>query len=376
MMRLRNRNGFALPMSILIIAILTAAVAASFTAANGEFLTNRAQRGANRAYQIAETGLEQFMVLRGTNKADGTPWCSNCGDPVTADSEWTRVTLPGGYADIVAVKVRPPIDSSTPGVFFIRSTGTDTSSLLGSFGGNANYAQHAVGVYAKWVTTTMKVAAAWVSLSGMTKNGAAGSIDGADACGQMPTLAGGQTPTGGCSGNSSAFSGSPPLDTTKTLAQLKAQSTLDWGGIVNGNAIPADYTIPGDAFPSAAWFAADTTRWPVIRIHTNGYSLPNQGRGIIIADSDFTISGSNMWSGIVLVGGKLTSNGNNTTFGATLSGLNYLIDGQADPGSVDNATQNGTKSYIYDSCSVSKASQRMRKYITMPNSWTDNLALY
>ena len=92
--------------------------------------------------------------------------------------------------------------------------------------------------------------------------------------------------------------------------------TIDWNSIINGNALPADFTIPQDQFPSAAWFSADTSRWPVIRVHTNNYSLPNAGRGIIIADSNFTISGSDMWNGIILVGGQLVSNGNNTTSGA------------------------------------------------------------
>ena len=88
-----------------------------------------------------------------------------------------------------------------------------------------------------------------------------------------------------------------------------------------------------------------------------------------------------MWSGILLVGGSLTSDGNNTTWGATLSGLNYLIGGtptisisgnpNLDP---DDAMANGQKTYVYDSCSVSLASQRMRKYISIPNSWMDNLA--
>src|SRR5579884_2770767 len=358
MIRLRNRKAFALPMSILLIAILTAAVAASFTAANGEFLVNRAQRGANRAYQLAETGLEQFMVLRGTSTG-GVAWCQNCSDPVTADSEWTRVTLSGGYADIVAVKVHPAIDSTTPSVYFIRSTGTDTSVLLGGFGGNTSFAQHTVGTYAKWVMTTMKVTAAWISLSGLVKNGA-GTIDGTDYCGQAPAVAGAQVDKGDLviKGGSANFGGNPPVDTSLSFTQLKAQSSIDWNGIVNQNEIPADYTIPGDAFPSAAWFAADTSRWPVIRIHTNNYSLPNQGRGIIIADSNFTISGSNMWAGIVLVGGQLTSNGNNTTYGATLSGLNFLIGGTPSTSEVDDSDANGQKTYVYDSCSVSKAASR------------------
>src|SRR5437764_1384614 len=113
MSRLKNREGFALPMAILIIVVLTAAVAASFSATTAEYLANRAARGSNRAYTIAETALEQFTILRTTKNADGTNWCTNCGDPIAADSEWTRVTLPGGYADVVAVKIRPAIDSNT-----------------------------------------------------------------------------------------------------------------------------------------------------------------------------------------------------------------------------------------------------------------------
>ena len=369
-MRLSNRDGFALPMSILIIAVLTAAVAASLTSTNAEYLTNRAQRGTNRSYQLAESGLEQFMVNR-----SNTGWCNHCSDPVTADSEWTRVQLTGGYADVVALKVRPALDSVTPAVYLIRSTGVDTSALLGGGGMSVN-SRHTVAIYAKWATMTMKVTAAWVSLSGLVKNGA-GTIDGTDFCGQQASVAGAQVDKGDLvnNGNASVFGGNPPVDTSMTFAQLKASSQIDWNGIINGGAIPADITIPGQSFPGSAAFA-DTNYWPVIRVHTNGYSLPNAGRGIIIADSNFTISGSNMWSGIVLVGGQLTSNGNNTTYGATLSGLNFLIGGTPSPSTVDDSQANGQKTYVYDSCSVSKASSRMRRYVALSNAWSDNLPLW
>jgi hypothetical protein len=95
---------------------------------------------------------------------------------------------------------------------------------------------------------------------------------------------------------------------------------------------------------------------------------------MIIADSNFTISGSNMWDGIVLIGGQLTSNGNNTTAGATLSGLNFLIGGTPSTSSVDDSDANGQKTYVYDSCNVSKASSRLRRYAVVPNTWMDNLA--
>ena len=375
MLRLKNRKGFALPMSILVIAILTAGLAASFSSTTAEYTTNAAQRSQNRAYNLAETGLEQFMVLRSSSG-----FCDHCGDPITADSEWTRVNLPGGYADVVAVKIRPAKDSLTPAIYFIRSKGVDTTVKLSS--AISVNAEHTVGIYAKWTTATMKVTAAWVSLSGLQKNGT-GTIDGRDACHQMPDVAGAQTINGDFqnNGNASDFYGNPPVDTMKTFAQLVAQNGIDWNAIIDQNSMVPDITIPDDNFPPASAFSSDTNYWPVIRIKTNGYRLPNAGRGIIIADSNFEVHGSNMWSGILLVGGALTSDGNNTTWGATLSGLNYLLGGSPtisisgnpnlDP---DDATANGQKTYVYDSCSVSKATQRMRKYISIPNSWMDNLA--
>jgi hypothetical protein len=140
--------------------------------------------------------------------------------------------------------------------------------------------------------------------------------------------------------------------------------------------MPADVEIPPQTFPTLAQFEADTTWWPIIRIHTNNYTLPNAGRGIIIADYDFTISGNNMWDGIVLVGGKLTSNGNNTTSGATVSGLNLMLPGYPQPGRgdvSDNAALEGTKDYEYNSCKVSKAANRLKKFVAFPNTWLDDV---
>jgi Tfp pilus assembly protein PilX len=376
---LKNREGFALPMVIVVIAVLTAALAASFSSTNAEITTNSAERGQNRAFDIAEAGLEQFMVSRSQSG-----WCDHCvSDPSTVDSEYTRVKFTTGYADVVARRIRPVIGASNA-MFFIRSKGVDTtlSGRLNAAAGTV-YAERTVGQYATWMTTTMNVQAAWLSLSGLVKNGS-GTISGVDQCGAKSNVAGVTVPKGDLSIKGGSFSptGSPPVDTTETTAQLQAATPIDWAGILNGG-IDADITIPGGSFPSAATFAADTTYWPVIRIHSN-YSLPNQGRGMIIADSDFTISGSNMWDGIILVGGQLTSNGNNTTSGATVSGLNLLVGGRADTSSVNgnvvdstsvsDATANGTKAYVYNSCNVAKATSKLQHYSAIPNSWVDNLA--
>jgi len=367
--RLENRRGFALPMAILIIALLTAAMAAGFAATAVEYTTNAAERGQNRAYDLAESGLEQFLVRR-----TETGFCQHCGDPATVDSEWTRVPLPGGYADVVAVKVRPIVGTSNA-VFFIRSTGTDTVAKLSS--ATSQFAQHSVGEYATWNTTTISVKAAWVSLSGLNKNGT-GLISGVDQCGAQASVAGVMVDKGDLHVQGGSFNpqGSPPVDTSNTFTQLKSKVNIDWAGIVQQNSIAADITVPGQTFPPASAFDNDPNYWPIIRIHTNNYSLPNHGRGMIIADSNFVISGSNMWDGVILIGGQLTSNGNNTTSGATLSGLNFLIGGTPSTSNVDDSDANGQKTYVYNSCNVSNATSKMRRYAVMPNTWMDNLATW
>ena len=380
MRRLQNRTGFALPLVVVFLVVLSFALAAGLAATAAEGSTSTAQRGQNRAYTIAEQGLQRFLVSRDSLCRQTGASC--LGDPGVATSGFdsVQVNATGGYAVIVSRLLRPQqgIKDTIPALYFVRARGVDTTSKLR--GGDTTTSVRAVGLMVQWSVVTMKVTGAWTSLSGLDKQGSAGQIDGNDQCGKKPPVAGIMVPQGDYT-TSGGFvpTGSPPLDTTKTLQQLDSLVTIDWNAIVNNNLLPADFTLPPDAFPSAAWFAADTSRWPVIRVHTNGFTLPNAGRGIIIADSDFVISGSDMWQGIIMIGGKLTSDGNNTTSGTTVSGLNYKLPGaiQPPPGYInDNATANGTKSYVYNSCYISRATQRLRHYVALANTWIDDVPVW
>lgn len=371
-----NKRGFALPMALLVMVVLSAGLAAGFSVTSAEIVTNAAHRGDNRAYALAQAGLEQFLARR--NEAG---FCTNClTDPAAAaaDSEWTRVNLTGGYADVKAVLVRRHVTDTLPALYFIRSTGVDTSIRM-TGGTRSVNAQRSVGLYATWNTAVVEVQGAWFALSGLRKNGNAGRIDGADQCaaadgGGKASVAGAVVPSGQFSGDKTPFQGSPPLDTSKTFAQVKAQVKLDWAGILAGSITP-DFEVPQQSFPNAAWFSANPNSWPIIRVHSQDYQLPNAGRGMIIADSNFRISGSNMWDGIVLIGGALTSNGNNTTAGATLSGLNYLLGGS--PGnSSDDSDANGQKTYVYNSCNVEKAAKGLRSYKAITNSYIDAVPVW
>jgi len=378
---LKSRRGFALPLVILIIVIVSAILAASFAAATSEAGTSTAQRGQSRSFATAQSALELFISSRdslcATRRVGETCISDLSADLTTATvkADSLRIPIAGGYAEVVAHQLRRQLHDTLPAIYFVRARGVDSVSRIS--GRDTTVAQRTVGVVAQYNTNIMNVLSAWTSLSGIQKNGTAGIVTGVDQCGMKPDVAGIATPKGDFaqSGNWTAL-GTPPADTFTTLDTLKSRVKIDWNAVINLNAIPADIEIPPQAFPTATWFAADTNRWPVIRIHTNNYSLPNAGRGIIIADGDFTISGSNMWNGIVLVGGKLTSAGNNTTSGATISGLNLLLPNAPHPapGYVDdNATLDGTKDYEYNSCYVSRAATKLKKFRVVANTWMDDV---
>jgi Tfp pilus assembly protein PilX len=391
--KLNSRDGFALPMALIVMIVLTAGIAAGFAATSAEITSNAAHRSDNRAYNMAEAGLETFLNERKTagfcslanSSGASTGGVVSSGvcladpaDPL-ADSEWTRVQLTGGYANVTSVNVRNFISDALPALFFIRSVGVDSSIKL-SGGTSTVFSTRAVGMMAAWTKQVVQVEGAWMALSGLDKHGNSGVISGVDYCpsasgGGKPTVAGAVVPNGGLfMGQTPAFSGSPALDTTRTFAQIKASTKLDWAGIVAG-AIPADFDVPPASFPTAAWFTSNPNAWPVIHVHSSTFTLPAPGQGMIIADNDFTISGSNMWNGIVLVGGSLTSNGNNTTSGATFSGLNFLLGGTPTI-STDSSSANGTKTYVYNSCNVEKAASGLRIYKPWNNTWLDNVPVW
>ena len=232
----------------------------------------------------------------------------------------------------------------------------------------------------------MTVMGALVSFSGIIKNGT-GTSSGVDECSADTNVVGINVPSEESvvlNGSASTFvpQGNPPYDTLKTFSQDSAQTRLDWAGITAGTTMPADINITttSSAFPTTGTFSSDTNYWPIIHVYnrsaswTGMWTLPNQGRGILIVDGDLTINGSNQWDGVVLVGGQLVSNGNNVTSGTVMAGLNRLIGIAAN--AVSDADLNGTKSYMYNSCSVKKATSSMARYTMVPNTWMDNVSQY
>jgi hypothetical protein len=352
-----ERRGFAIPTALLVIAVLTIMVAGGFSLVSAERRSVADQKSQISAFRIAEQGLEIFLVRR-DSLLGGNPGFTHVPG-IVPDS--ARITVAGGYADVSLTQIRPPI-SNQSGVYIARSRGVETS---GAFAGTPQGVR-TVAQYVLWEPAPMQVLAGWTSLSGLQKNGNAGTIGGIDLCAAEDTIAGVVVPVNpGYSGSTSAAIGDPPIDSVS-----KDSVKIDWNGIVNQNLIVASITIPGGSFPSEDYFNAHPDYYPIIRVNGD-YALPNSGRGMLIVTGALTLNGSVGWKGVLLVGGEITSNGNNGITGATVSGLNVKLGIP-----VPVATANGTKSYNFDSCEVSKSTSPAGALVTLRNTWVDNWVNY
>jgi hypothetical protein len=360
-----DRRGFAIPMAVLVIAVLTIMVAGGFSLVSAERRSVADQKSQISAFRIAEQGLEIYLVRR-DSLLKNTPNYTRV--PSAKDS--VRIAMTGGYADVSLTRLRAPRGSQS-GLYVVRSKGTETT---GAYAGTPQGVR-TVAQYVLWEPAPMQVLAGWTALSGLQKNGSAGTLGGADACGDSAAVAGVDVPVNpGYQGSTTATSGSPAIDS------IPPDSVhIDWNGIVNGGAITPTITIPGGSWPQSALDAAyhDTasTYYPIIRINGD-YTLPSSGRGMLIVTGTLTIGGGTGWQGVILAGGNIVSNGQNgandlAIEGAVVSGLNVKL-GIAVPIS----TANGTKTYQYNSCEVAKATTTNGALVTLKNTWVDNWVEY
>jgi hypothetical protein len=250
-------------------------------------------------------------------------------------------------------------------------------------------ARRAVAEIASWKGAVVPIKAGWMSLSGVEKNGASGTLSGNDAasppCGGPASVAGVSVPTtvdnGGTSqdgyvGSMNPLSGNPPLDntslgaSTQAAADSIAKTGIDWARWAQGLDLPnvwrtADH---GGAFPSFS----DPDYYPIVYVSGDLPDLPN-GRGLLVVSGSVTMNGLTHWNGIVLVGGGVTANGNDNVQGAVLSGLNALLSSAPVPVA---ALGNGTKTIQYNSCEIEKALSGAKALVPIRGTWIDNWSTY
>jgi Tfp pilus assembly protein PilX len=355
MLRTFHRQGFAIPTALLVSLMLVVMLTAGFTLVSTERRVSDNARSQTDAEAIAEGGVEHYLVERTSMGFSGVP----------AAMESTRVVFAHGYADVVLTPVRPMIGTA-PATYLVRGHGVRTTSQVA----NSRAAERTVAEWVYWKRGSVGTRAAWTSLSGLNKNGGAGTIDGADMCGAAPDAAGVSVPTVPGyvqSGGTSVPAGSPPIDDLGTQAQADSATKIDWDGIVNHGAITPDIAFPGGTWPSFA----SPTYYPVIMV-TGDMTLPTGGRGLLIVTGDVTMTGSEAWDGVILAGNHLISNGNNTVTGAVVTGLNVKLGMPVAPNDIGN----GTKVFRYNSCSIASALQAYWRLMPYRNAWVDDWATF
>jgi hypothetical protein len=372
-----TRDGFALPVVILAMFLLVGALASGFTMISGERAADDAVIQQSAAQALAESGLQQAFTNRAGLGLGSLP----------AGSDSARLTVAGGYVDVITTRLRPAVGTTVPGIYYIRSRGVRTSSGVSGAG---NAVAFATG-FATFSTINLTVQSSLTSANGISKSGNSGEISGVDNCpagegGGKATLPAVAVPTvPGYSGHQGPLIGNPAVKSIgATDVAAAAAIPIDWNAIVNGGAVTADFYVEanGSGWPSQAYFDADTTRFPTIIVR-NGpdpetmFVVEGFGRGTLIVFGSVWFKGNTGgWDGILMAGGRLKSSGGNQVRGATITGLNVKLGYNVGVNDVDELA--GTKKFLYNSCMVAKALQNfssggLRAY---QNSWANSFPAY
>ena len=350
------QRGVAMPAVMFTMLVLAILVAAGSAALGSERRVNANDEAAVAAFALAQTGLETFIAQRASYGFTATP---------PAASESTRITVGGGYADVILKRMRSDSLAGRYG-YVLRSHGVSTVRALSG----TPQAERTVSEYTVWIPGTMQVLAGWTSITGLHKSGGSNLGSGYDQCGNQ-AVAGVAVPTSPGytqSGGGVAVNGQPRVrNVAATPSQMADSVKIDWAGLSTGTAVTPDITIPPGSWPSFS----DPNYWPTILVNGNFY-LPSSGQGTLIVTGALTMSGTITWNGIVLVGDNLTSNGTNGVNGATVTGLNVKL------GSIisQNDIANGVKTFNYNSCNVAKALGRWGQLVGYTNAWVDNWPTY
>ena len=351
MPRASNRPGFAVPTAMLVSLVLLVMLTASFTLLSTERKVSDDGRAAVDAEGMAEGALEKFLANRTSMGFTGQP----------AASESTRVSLSHGYADVVLTQIRPSV-GGLPALYLVKSHAVRTVKKVS----NAPNAERTVAEYAKWKVGSVAANAAFTSLTGIQKNGGAGTISGINACAGHPDAAGVAVPTPpgySQSGGALVPTGSPNILDLGTQSNAVNNTNIDWNSIVNGTSLTPDY--------NNSWPSSFGSTWPVIK-YTGDLTLPANGQGVLIVTGNLTINGLEHWDGVILVGGTITANGNDVIDGALMTGLNTLL-GQTVP---VQAVGNGTKTFQYDSCKIASAMASFGGLVPYSNAWVDDWSTF
>jgi Tfp pilus assembly protein PilX len=368
---LRNDRGSTIVLVLLLVVLLTITVGAGFARSASEQRTNSDMEAQTGALMVAQSGLERYLVQVTTL-------------PTTFPST-SSFTLTGGTATVTLHRLHLTTGPGDPTIYAARSLGRYTAATR--YDARAAVAERSVSQMLQYQTATIDVDAAFTSLSGVHKNGAAGTISGVDQCGGQPTIAGVALPdgtstqSGGGGTPGDYIDGSPDneadyLGTAGPTGTAQNEVDIDWASIMAGTMLQPDFLVNRTVTPytgSIPTSSSSYNNWPVVRVNgnlTNGDNFDGRGVLIVTGNADLT---NITWRGLVLVGGEAIVSGSATrVFGSMISGLNVKIGIPVPQASVGN----GNFLVQYNSCDIASALNRLGGWQRIANTWTDNWPTY
>src|SRR5687768_5720618 len=157
MLSLVPRRGGTLPMVILLLTVMTIALAAAYTLNGTEAQIGDDYEEQLAALALAESGRHRFLTDRAGLGFTATP-------PVATEVD----TIPygDGSAIVTLTRIRPQVQQLPP-LYLLTSRGVRANPAMG----NIPAAERTVAQYVYWDAIPLNVLAGWTSLTGIKKNG-------------------------------------------------------------------------------------------------------------------------------------------------------------------------------------------------------------
>lgn len=352
-----RERGFALPLALFFLAILTMLVTAAFSKIAGDRRVAESSGAAVTAFAVAQSGLQTYMGTLTTRPGDG-------------DS--TRVNVVGGYVDVIARIIRRPHTTGTPAdtlldqLFLVRATG----HVIDPNQGADPQASRTVAQFANWQTGHMtSYKAAYTAAEGTVDYNA--SIHG--------TVTITRVDSAGCGGPALAWdirlpnlpgSWDPPpgmvAEEDPTPAPETVVGIADWDSLTSGGFVP-DYTTLTNLNSWSTYFISGSA------------TLTTSGKGLLIVKDSLVFSGAAVnWDGIIIVGKRIIFGATNTTIsGLLISGMvNQIYNYE---GGSNRSQWGGTGTDLkikHNSCSIRKALASLTGLHPIQNAWIDSWKMY
>jgi len=351
MMNARNERGTALPLTILLVTIITLMLTSAFVRAQADRRMADSSGATVDALAVATSGMQRYMGYYDSTQVR----------PLDGDS--LRINVTGGYADVVAHLVRVPVDSFQPHMYVIRSRGR----VIEPTQGQEPQATRTVAQFGTWFQGGITPVAALTSLNRTQYVSQVDTdvvIDGNDGCGTTPATMGFRAAS--TSDLPGTPTGTPGWKIQDHWSVVAGEAGIDWNSIENGDVEP-DYTSIVNGDTTFATYIIDGASVNLTDI---------TGTGLLIILNKFDTYGARFeWDGVILVGDDIDPQSDTTIVrGLIVTGLDRTTGAPTDENGFTEADDN---IYLYyNSCNVARALARFRGFDPIRNAWVDNWATY